>query len=145
VPELTIALNTGMRPLEQYGLTWDRVDLLRCLVSIPKSKNGKARHIRLNTAALAAFAELKQRPSPDDWVFVTMYGERLCGYKHWFDPAVSAAGVRDFTWYCLRQPSGSNFLQAEGSPEPVMLERPTDTSTDAGVEVEALAASASVR
>jgi integrase len=44
LPELTIALHTGMRPSEQYGLKWDRVVLLRRLISIPKSKNGKAPH-----------------------------------------------------------------------------------------------------
>jgi hypothetical protein len=27
-PELIIALHTGLRPSEQYGLTWDRVDLV---------------------------------------------------------------------------------------------------------------------
>jgi len=26
--ELIIALHTGLRPSEQYGLTWDRVDLV---------------------------------------------------------------------------------------------------------------------
>jgi hypothetical protein len=41
-----------------------------------------------HSQALAAFEQLKKRPSPDGWVFVTIQGERLCGYKHWFDPAV---------------------------------------------------------
>lgn len=112
LPELVIALNTGMRPSEQYGLTWDRVDLDRRLVSIPKSKNGKARHVPLNSQALAAFEQLKKRPSLDGWVFVTIEGERLCGYKHWFDPAVKEAGVRDFTWYCLRHTFASRLVMA---------------------------------
>lgn len=112
LPELTIALHTGMRPSEQYGLKWDRVDLLRRLISIPKSKNGKARHIPLNTEAAAAFTELKKRRSPDGWVFVNMDGERLCGYKHWFDPAVDLAGIREFTWYCLRHTFASRLVMA---------------------------------
>jgi integrase len=112
LPELTIALHTGMRPSEQYGLAWDRVDLLRRLISIPKSKNGRARHIPLNTKAVGAFTELKKRRSPDGWVFVNMDGERLCGYKHWFDPAVDAAGVREFTWYCLRHTFASRLVMA---------------------------------
>jgi integrase len=88
------------------------VDLLRRLISIPKSKNGKARHIPLNTEAAAAFAELKKRRSPDGWVFVNMDGERLCGYKHWFDPAVDVAGIREFTWYCLRHTFASRLVMA---------------------------------
>jgi hypothetical protein len=57
---------------------------MRHLISIPK-KNGKARHIPLNTEAIGAFTELSKRRSPSGWVFVTMDGERLCGYKHWLD------------------------------------------------------------
>jgi integrase len=53
MPEFDIALHTGMRLSEQYGLTWDRVDLLRQHVTIPKSKNGKVRHVRLNSPAVA--------------------------------------------------------------------------------------------
>lgn len=47
MPEFEVALHTGMRPSEQYGLVWSRVDLLRKLITIPKSKNGKTRHIPL--------------------------------------------------------------------------------------------------
>ena len=112
LPELMIALHTGMRPSEQYGLKWDRVDLMRHLISIPKSKNGKARHIPLNAEALGAFTELSKRHSPVGWVFVTMDSERLCGYKHWFGPAVETAGIRDFTWYCLRHTFASRLVMA---------------------------------
>ncbi len=112
LPELTIALHTGMRPSEMYALKRDRVDLLRRLVSIPQSKNGKARHIPLNREAMTAFTELMKRPSPDSWAFVTMDGERLCGYKHWFVPAVETAAIRDFTWYCLRHTFASRLVMA---------------------------------
>jgi len=55
IPEFEIALHTGMRPSEQYGLEWPRVDLKHNFVSLPKTKNGKARHIRLNGVAIGAF------------------------------------------------------------------------------------------
>ncbi len=45
LPEFEIALHTGMRPSEQYGLDWSRVDLPRNCVSLPKTKTGKPRHI----------------------------------------------------------------------------------------------------
>jgi hypothetical protein len=47
---------------------------------------------------MAAFTELRKRPSIDGWVFVTLDGERLCGYKHWFVAAEEGAGIREFTW-----------------------------------------------
>jgi len=113
MPEFEIALHTGMRPSEQYGLVWGRVDLTRKLVTIPKSKNGKTRHIPLNSVAVAAFQTLQRRSlNTAGPVFVNIHGEPLRGYKHWFDPAVSTAGIRDFTWYCLRHSFASRLVMA---------------------------------
>ena len=113
MPEFDIALNTGMRPSEEYGLVWGRVDLARKLVTIPKSKNGKTRHIPLNSLAVAAFQALQQRSlNTAGPVFVNMHGEPLHGYKHWFDPAVKGAGIPDFTWYCLRHSFASRLVMA---------------------------------
>jgi len=111
--EFEIALHTGMRPSEQYGLVWWRVDLTRNSVSLPKTKNGKARHIRLNAVAVAAFKVLQKRSlNGKGEVFVTIEGTPLHGYKHWFDPAVEEAGLRDFTWYCLRHTFASRLAMA---------------------------------
>jgi site-specific recombinase XerD len=113
MPEFEIALHTGMRPSEQYGLDWSRVDLTRNFVSLPKTKNGKARHIRLNAVAVAAFKVLQKRSlNRKGEVFVNIEGQPLHGYKHWFDPAVEEAGLRDFTWYCLRHTFASRLAMA---------------------------------
>ena len=42
-----------------------------------------------------------------------MEGKALRGYKHWFDPAVEEAGVRDFTWHCLRHTFASRLAMAD--------------------------------
>jgi site-specific recombinase XerD len=112
MPEFEIALHTGMRPSEQYSLVWGRVDLVRKLVTIPNSKNGKTRHIPLNSIAVAAFQTLRRSLNTDGPVFVNMHGERLRGYKHWFDPSVREAGIQDFTWYCLRHSFASRLVMA---------------------------------
>jgi site-specific recombinase XerD len=123
MPEFDIALHTGMRPSEQYGLVWAMVDLVRKLVTIPTSKNGKPRHIPLNSIAVAAFQVLQRSLKHADktnantanttgLVFVNIHGEPLRGYKHWFNPAVSEAGIRDFTWYCLRHSFASRLVMA---------------------------------
>jgi integrase len=111
MPEFEIALHTGMRPSEQYALIW-RVDLLRKLITIPKSKNGNTRHVPLNSIALAAFQELFARSSGQGQVFVNMQGAPLKGYKHWFDPALREAGISFFTWYCLRHTFASRLVMA---------------------------------
>lgn len=35
------------------------------------------------------------------------------GYKHWFGPAVKAAGIPHFTWYCLRHTFASWLVMRE--------------------------------
>jgi integrase len=97
---------------EQYGLIWSRVDLVRKLITIPKSKNGNTRHVPLNSIALAAFQELFARSSRQGGVFVNMQGEPLKGYKHWFDPALREAGISFFTWYCFRHKFASRLVMA---------------------------------
>jgi integrase len=72
----------GMRSSEQYGLTWERIDLTRKQVTMPVSKNGKTRHIPLNSIVVAAFKALQQRSLDGSGaVFVNMHGEALQGYK----------------------------------------------------------------
>jgi integrase len=113
LPEFEIALQTGMRPSEQYGLVWNRVDLSLKLLTIPKTKNGRTRHLPLNSVALGAFKVLRQRSlDPVGPVFVNIHGEPLRGHKHWFDPAVREAGVREFTWYCLRHTFASRLVMS---------------------------------
>ena len=131
--EFDIALNTGLRRSEQYGLERENVNLEQRVLTIPRSKHGEVRHVRLNTAALAAFKSLlpntekgratkngqpgTQEAQPDPRVFV---GERgaLQGSRHWFDKAVKEAGVRDFTWHCLRHTFASRLvMQCVGLPE----------------------------
>ena len=53
-PELDLALNTGLRLGELYGLTWENANESRRVLTIPRSKNGETRHVPLNSAALAA-------------------------------------------------------------------------------------------
>jgi integrase len=112
MPEFEIALHTGMRPSEQFNLTWDKVDFERKLVTIPRSKNGRTRHIPLNSIAIAGFQELFGRSQGSGPVFVNIHGEPLKGYKHWFDDAVSEAGICNFTWYCLRHTFASRCAMA---------------------------------
>ena len=59
MPELEIALGTGMRLAEQNGLTWDAVDFKRKEVRLQKTKNYTGRSIPMNVDVLAAFRHLK--------------------------------------------------------------------------------------
>jgi integrase len=128
MPELDIALNTGMRSSEQYlRIDWPCVDFLRRHLYVPKSKNGEARHIPLNPEALAAFQVLfactggkgpiftahKPGPKPKNFIRESdRSGKRLLDARDWFETAVRKAGIESFTWHCLRQSFASRLVMA---------------------------------
>ncbi|HLW85077.1 MAG TPA: tyrosine-type recombinase/integrase [Candidatus Sulfotelmatobacter sp.] len=111
--EFEITLHAAMRPGEQDGLDRDHMDLVRGFVTVLESKNGKTRHIPINSAALAAHRMLAARSGGRSGLLVFMVRVSACpapqttktlqragrtsnplkGHKHWFDPAVEAAGL----------------------------------------------------
>jgi integrase len=106
LPELDIALHTGLRRSEQYRLTWNCVDFERKLLTVPQSKNGETRHVQLNSMALAAFLLLKRHSCG----IVRVFGN--VGPRGWFEPAVKNAGLTEFTWHCLRHTFASRLVMA---------------------------------
>jgi integrase len=104
---MDLALNTGLRRGEQYGLRWQEVSLARRTLTIPRSKNGHARHVALNRASLTALGSLKER---------TGSSELVCGGYvgpgRWFGSAVKTAGLTAFTWHCLRHTFASRLVMS---------------------------------
>jgi len=126
LPEFEIALATGMRRSEMYSATWPNVDLDHHVLTVPLSKHGETRYVILNSTATAmlkflqtkADAAEKKREAQDDskpsgdseFVFLSMRSSKpLTGNRHWFEDAVEQAGVKDFTWHCLRHTFGSRL------------------------------------
>jgi integrase len=112
LPQLDLALHTGLRLGEQYGLTWDCVNFERRMLTIPLSKNGELRHVPLNDEALAALRTIRKYSTDQPYLFLNRYGQRLASPREWFDPAVKAAGLNDFTWHCLRHTFASRLVMA---------------------------------
>lgn len=59
VAQLDIALHTGMRKSEQFGTTWNQVDLQKRFIYLDMTKNGNNRFVHLNKRATAVLTELK--------------------------------------------------------------------------------------
>src|SRR5262249_8842835 len=91
LPELEIAIHTGLRKSEQYRPTWTCVDVERQMLTVPQSKNGEVRYVPLNSTALAAFLVLKRHSNLSGRVFNSV------GPRQWFEPSVETSGLLDFT------------------------------------------------
>jgi site-specific recombinase XerD len=108
VAELDLALNTGLRLSEQYGLTWENVNLPLRFLTVPRSKNGETRHVPLNAAALAALKCILGRSNNSSPL---VFGGAKTS-RQWFEPAVRAARLEHFSWHCLRHTFASRLTMA---------------------------------
>ena len=112
IPELDLALNTGMRRSEMYGLDWEDVDLPRRFLRIKRGKNGECRFVCLNSLALKALAKLQERSDGTGAVIRNLGGTPLLAPRHWFPDAVEKAGIDDFHWHDLRHTFASRLAMA---------------------------------
>ncbi len=112
IPELDLALHTGMRLSEQYNLTWDCVNMKVRILTIPRSKHGETRHISLNRPAIQALVALREQGSGSGRVILNERGAPRVSPRNWFEPAVKKAGLKDFTWHCLRHTFASRLVMA---------------------------------
>ena len=117
LPALDLALHTGMRRSEQYGLKWDCVDLARRQITVTRSKHGGIRYIPLDNTAVKALLALRSRGNGTGPVMVLaesghghLAGHSLKTPREWFGASCSKAGIVDFTWHCLRHTFASRLV-----------------------------------
>jgi site-specific recombinase XerD len=104
--ELEISLHTGMRTSEQYGMEWEFIDFRNRLITIPKSKHGDVRYVRMNSRVADILSVLKDSSIATGSVFASK------SPRYWFEPAVKAARLMNFTWHCLRHTFISRLVMA---------------------------------
>jgi len=97
LPELEIALGTGMRLSEQYGLRWESVDLKRKEVRLRTTKNYGGRSIPMNSEVFSAFGQLHKTAQNQDGPVFSVNNPRKC-----FANALKRAKIKDFRWHDCR-------------------------------------------
>ena len=116
LPELDLAINTGIRKGSQYALTWDMVDWKSRELHIPRTKNEEPLHVPLNDAAIGALKAVFKKGDGKGRVFTSSKtGEPLENGRHWFDDALIAAKLKNFHWHDLRHTFASR-LRMKGAP-----------------------------
>ncbi|UGB39115.1 site-specific integrase [Frateuria soli] len=107
MPMTLLALNTGMRRGEITQLTWADVDLKakRVTVRAGYAKSGKARHIPLNSEAVAVLKQWKKQ-QPVGRLF-----NLICTAKAW-GRLMEKAKLDDFRFHDLRHTFASKLVMA---------------------------------
>jgi integrase len=110
--EFDLALHTGMRRGEQYGLRWQDVDFKRGIITIPRSKHGEVRHIQINSVARAALQSLQQFGDGLGYVCPRFQGLQSREARGWFNQVLGHAKVQNFRWHDLRHTFASRLVMA---------------------------------
>ena len=110
---VVIALNTGMRRGEIFGLTWDRIDLVHGFILLDLTKNGERREIPINETLRGELEKLAMNNLDGHrHVFHDKAGKPLTDIKHSFQTACRKAGVVNFHFHDLRHTFASHLVMA---------------------------------
>jgi integrase len=105
---VTLALETGLRRGELLGLTWDRVDMSRCVIRLEVTKSGKRREVPMRQAV---YDVLAAAPGPREgrvW--------RSSNLRTAFERAVAAAKLgAPFHFHDCRHHFASWFVMRGGN------------------------------
>ena len=112
-PVVELALNTGLRRAELFGLRWENVDFKTNVLTIPRAKAGRARRVPMNSRVRDLLRALPSRLK-GDWVFPSGSGGTALDSQNFmnrvFTPAVKGAGIQDFRWHDLRHTFASRLV-----------------------------------
>lgn len=115
LPEFELALHTGMRHEEQYGLKWSDVHLEHRFATVIVHKGGsRATYVRLNDQAIRALLALRERTLGTGYVCGDTEGA-----TDWFEDCLKAAEIAGFTWHCLRHTFASRLAMSGADPRAV--------------------------
>jgi site-specific recombinase XerD len=117
IPQLDVALHTGMRKSEQFSITWDQVDFTQKYVHLSVTKNGSDRYVSLNSEVLRVLKELKETHArlklpADSTLFVSGQKKPMSDPREWFNAACDEAKIEGVTWHTLRHTFASRLVMA---------------------------------
>src|SRR5262249_39756649 len=117
-----LAILTGLRRSEQFGLRWGDIDLELGLLTLPTTKSGGVQYVHLNEEAkvilrgiaAVADADTQTNDTPrSPWVFPSENPDSHLDvsnfYGRVFMPAIRAAKLDGVTWHTLRHTFASRL------------------------------------
>ena len=109
-----LALSTGGRKIEIWGLSWKDVDLKNGFITFEETKNDEPRSVPLQGHALELMLERSKVPRIDtDLVFPSRVDQQKhFDFRRPFQMALKTAQIEDFRWHDLRHCAASYLVMA---------------------------------
>lgn len=113
-PLVLLAMNTGLRRGELFGLAWTDVNLPGRLLTVTagNAKSRRARHLPLNDEAVDVLRRWKGAGVGDGLVFPGEGGGRMTNINRSWDGITAAANLADFRFHDLRHHFASKLVMA---------------------------------
>ena len=112
---VVLALSTGARRMEIFGLQWQDVDLQRGFITLHETKNGERRALPLAGHALELMKQhAKVRQMNCSLVFPGKNFNNHIDLRTPFENALKRAEIMDFRWHDLRH-SCASYLAMNGA------------------------------
>lgn len=113
-PIIILAVNTGMRKSEIFGLDWSHIDLEKEFLTVisDNSKSEKGRHIPLNKAAKETLINWSNDSAIQGYVFKGEGERPIKDIKKAWSNLLKAAKISDFRFHDLRHHFASKFVMA---------------------------------
>ncbi|WP_043338375.1 tyrosine-type recombinase/integrase [Belnapia moabensis] len=116
-PAIVLAVETGLRKEELFGLTLAALDLHRREIVLDRTKSGAPRRVPLSDTAITTIQAVladKDRPRGAATLLVKADGSRYGDMKKGFGAACRRARITGLRWHDLRHTFASWFVQAGG-------------------------------
>lgn len=113
-PLVLVAMNTGLRRGELFGLSWADVNLPGKLLTVTagNAKSRKARHVPLNAEAADVLTRWKRQRSKSGLVFPGAGGGRMTNINKSWAGLTADAALPDFRFHDLRHHFASRLVMA---------------------------------
>lgn len=108
-PIVTLAVHTGMRRGELFGLKWDQVSFEQGIISLFDTKNHERRDIPMDETVKGT---LKALDSKSPFVWCNEEGKRFEDIGRSFETALRRSSIEDFRFHDLRHTFASNLVMA---------------------------------
>ena len=114
MPIVLLALNTGMRRGELFGLEWRSVNMAGKLLTVEagNAKSGKTRHLPLNSEAMDVLRRWKKQHGGSGLVFPSASGARFNNINKAWAGIITTAKLPDFNFHDLRHDFASKLVMA---------------------------------
>lgn len=114
LPLVLLAMNTGLRRGELFGIAWENVNLPGKLLTVPAgiAKSRKARHLPLNAEAVEVLSQWRKQGEGTGPVFPSAEGGRLNNINKSWAGLVERAKLADFKFHDLRHHFASRLVMA---------------------------------